>query len=104
MLAFACNHCRLPSHVLLVPADVPALDPQQASVPQLRPHLVLVCALYDRDALTKNCDSVAGLDTALFATTDVPRITALHKQVEPNGVIARLASPKRQRLLLVSDE
>jgi hypothetical protein len=67
-------------------------------------HLIVVCLFDDRDAMPEDSHTVAGLDTALFATTDVPRITALHKQVEPNCVIARLASPKRQRLLLVSDE
>jgi len=58
---FRSDDCRLPSHVLLVPADVPALNPHPDPVPQGGVHLIVVCLFDHSNALPQNASRSPGL-------------------------------------------
>jgi len=104
MSACARYRCGFPSHVLFVPSNAPALDPHHVPVPHGGVHLIVVCLFDDRDAATKNCDSVAGLDPPFLSTPGIPDFAPLDQQVEPDCVIASLAVPKRLGSFFVLDE
>jgi hypothetical protein len=57
---YGCARFSFPPHILAVPNDFLALDPEHVSVPEDRLHLIVVCMLHHRNA-SVFCSACAGV-------------------------------------------